>query len=75
VRVASDVAAAQIAGLVQDVETNDAGLRARYQGTHDRVGKFFDGWFALSAAKSSRRSAKGAATDGGNGAASVNEPI
>jgi CRISPR type I-D-associated protein Csc2 len=74
VRVASDVVAARVAGLVEDVETNDAGLRARYQETHDRVGKFFDGWFALSAAKSSRRGAKGATTDGGNGAASVKEP-
>ena len=75
VRIASDAAAARIAALVQGVETDDAELRARYRKTHDRVGKFFDGWFALNAAKSSRRGPKSAATDGGNAMAVIDELI
>ena len=64
-RVSSEVAAARIADLIQNVEADDAGLRARYRDVHGRVGGFFDAWFALSAAKPGRRGAKAVDSNGG----------
>jgi hypothetical protein len=63
VRVGAEAAAPRIAELIESVETDDAELRARYRDTHPRVGGFFDGWFALSAAKPGRRSGKSTATE------------